>query len=554
MSSTKGGPINDWDELWRRVKPFGRWQCTVTACIGFASLLATFPTSMEAFTKPAVTYHYCDTAEQLPNFSVEERFKISIPPGSQCSYYDIDYSSIASLPFSEALEKSRADVEAASNSTKPCVQWHFNGSVDDNPPSMEEEFLLVCNRAMVYKTISILFAFLSLVLGVSLACIADRVGRRPIIVVASVGACLSGFLIALASPNYPLLVLFQSLESCSFITLVSIGFSLVIESVGGARDRAVAAACIWIVSALGLILLPLLANVFPAWRHLVLARAAASVPLLFFFWLIPESPRWLLATSRLDDAQSVLQNAAERNNAVQTQIDASALVQSAAAINRGCCSALCASPRLTLRTLILILLWVTNSALYYGFPYDRVYFASVTSQFLFQGVSEIVASVLVMALYARFDRRWPLAVLYTAIGACCFAVAAMSAAPHDEFQLHVVIVATVGYVLTIVGPAMTLLYSAELFPTVERCTAMACLPIFGRLGAAGAPFLQLIKFAHPQFVLGVCAFVAALIATALPEIRKSALLQSTDDAKQLGRRRKETPMNSTDAREFEKVH
>ena len=51
----------------------------------------------------------------------------------------------------------------------------------------------------------------------------------------------------------------------------------------------------------------LLAYLFPSWRHLRIAMAIVSTPFLLLFFILPESPRWLLNRGRTEEATSVVQ-------------------------------------------------------------------------------------------------------------------------------------------------------------------------------------------------------------------------------------------------------
>jgi OCT family organic cation transporter-like MFS transporter 4/5 len=54
------------------------------------------------------------------------------------------------------------------------------------------------------------------------------------------------------------------------------------------------------------------------WRHLQLALSAPSVILIFTWWFLPESPRWLLRKGRIVEAENILRQAAETNGRKKT--------------------------------------------------------------------------------------------------------------------------------------------------------------------------------------------------------------------------------------------
>lgn len=59
--------------------------------------------------------------------------------------------------------------------------------------------------------------------------------------------------------------------------------------------------------------LPLFAYFIRDWQQLQFALSIPSVILLSYFWLIPESPRWLFTTGKFDESVEILEKAAKMN-------------------------------------------------------------------------------------------------------------------------------------------------------------------------------------------------------------------------------------------------
>lgn len=64
---------------------------------------------------------------------------------------------------------------------------------------------------------------------------------------------------------------------------------------------------------LGHLTLPLFAYFIRDWQELQFALSIPSVILLSYFWLIPESPRWLFAIGKVDESVAILEKAAKMN-------------------------------------------------------------------------------------------------------------------------------------------------------------------------------------------------------------------------------------------------
>lgn len=64
---------------------------------------------------------------------------------------------------------------------------------------------------------------------------------------------------------------------------------------------------------LGHLTLPLFAYYIRDWQNLQFALSIPSVVLLSYFWLIPESPRWLFTMGKVGAASKLLERAASVN-------------------------------------------------------------------------------------------------------------------------------------------------------------------------------------------------------------------------------------------------
>jgi hypothetical protein len=64
---------------------------------------------------------------------------------------------------------------------------------------------------------------------------------------------------------------------------------------------------------LGHLTLPLFAYYIRDWHKLQFALSIPSIVLISYYWLIPESPRWLFAVGRADESIKILEKAAKCN-------------------------------------------------------------------------------------------------------------------------------------------------------------------------------------------------------------------------------------------------
>jgi OCT family organic cation transporter-like MFS transporter 4/5 len=50
------------------------------------------------------------------------------------------------------------------------------------------------------------------------------------------------------------------------------------------------------------------------WKHLMWFLAIYMLPFFVFYWIVPESPRWLLNKNKVLEARNVIKNISKFNN------------------------------------------------------------------------------------------------------------------------------------------------------------------------------------------------------------------------------------------------
>lgn len=90
----------------------------------------------------------------------------------------------------------------------------------------------------------------------------------------------------------------------TFVTDFIFGF-VAIELVGP-RHRTLVTILINIAYSLALVTLAIIVWVIRDWRILALATTLPFLTLFLHWWLLPESPRWLLAQGRVKEAEKIL--------------------------------------------------------------------------------------------------------------------------------------------------------------------------------------------------------------------------------------------------------
>ncbi|XP_008590459.1 PREDICTED: solute carrier family 22 member 12 isoform X3 [Galeopterus variegatus] len=252
-------------------------------------------------------------------------------------------------------------------------------------------------------------------------------------------------------------------------------------------------------------------------------------------WLA-ESARWLLITGGLDRGLQELQRVAAINgrraagDTLTTEVLLSAMQEElSAGQSPASLGTLLRTPALHLRTCVSSLCWFAFGFTFYGLALDLQAFGS--DIFLLQvliGVVDIPAKIGTLLLLRCLGRR-PLHAASLVLAGLC--ILANTLVPHEMGTLRSAL-AMLG--LGGVGAAFTCMtiYTAELFPTVLRMTAVGLAQMAARGGAILGPPVWLLGIHGPSLpllVYGTVPVLCGLAALLLPETQSLPLPDTIQD-------------------------
>jgi MFS transporter, putative metabolite:H+ symporter len=243
------------------------------------------------------------------------------------------------------------------------------------------------------------------------------------------------------------------------------------------------------------------------WRWVVLIGAAGAIFVWFIRKSVPESPRWLIAHGKLDEAERVV---AALEAQVESELGAPLPVAVPIANEeaKGNFADIFRAPYLG-RTLMLTVFQFFQTVGYYGFSSwvpTLMIAAGITTTLSLQyafliALSAPIGPLLAMNIADRTERKWQIVA-----SAICIAVFGLLFA---ELRNPAWLVAC-GVMLTCSNNCMSFAfhaYQSELFPTRVRAQAVGFVYSWSRLSAIFSSFL--IGFFLRDFgVTGVFAFIA----------------------------------------------
>ncbi|ALC42779.1 CG8654 [Drosophila busckii] len=369
--------------------------------------------------------------------------------------------------------------------------------------------------------------------------ISDRCGRRP----AFLGCCFmqlfTGLTVCL-SPYYWFYCVFRFLVAFATGGTMVVSFVLIMEIIGP-KKRELIAILYQLPFNLGHASLAVFAYFIRTWRWFQFSITIFSIVFVIYIFLVPESPRWLLTTGRVDKSIAILEKVAKHNRAptdnIRGEIEAaSKALQAKTPAKKGTVIDLFRTPYLAVKTICMANAWLVVSMVYYG-----------TSQFISNLGGNIFINNLIVAslgipgtLICVLMTKYLGRKLTLQLSNGCSAVGLLLLAFLSNTN-EIVRVTLAG--LGLFGASITYpnvyLYGAEIFPTVVRSNGVGLCSMIGRIGSIAAPFisdLSKIKFWYTPLIFGIFSAFGVFTAFFLPETRGMQLPETLEDGEQFGRK------------------
>ncbi|XP_061126821.1 solute carrier family 22 member 2-like [Syngnathus typhle] len=438
------------------------------------------------------------------------------PQYSSCEQYDVDWNA--------TLTCDTTQVDLSGMPTKLCSSgWEYDY---EGRRSFVTEFDLVCSDAWLMDMFQAMLNIGFLLGSIAIGYLADRFGRKLSFVISNVFNGLAGILVALA-PNYVSMLIFRVLFGFGVKGGWMAGYVLITEIVGVESRRTVGILYQMFFS-VGLVVLPLLAYYISDWRWLQVVITIPYFLYIFYYWFIPESPRWLLSQNKNSQAVTVTEAMAKENKRtlsknIETLADDNAATSSTASLMD-----LVRTPNMRKHTFILSYNWFTSAVVYQGLIMRLgIMGGNVYISFLISALMEFPAAFLILFTIERVGRRLPFAAANAVAGAACFIAVFLQ---DGWLKTAVTCVGRLGITMTF---EMVVFVNTELYPTFVRNLGVSVCSTLCDVGGIVAPFLlyrlAVIWLELPLIIFGFLAFLAGGLVLMLPETRGVPLPDTIDD-------------------------
>lgn len=426
------------------------------------------------------------------------------------------------------------------NQTQVCSSWTFDTTFFQSSRAIEWNF--ICARRWMGAIAQSAYMFGVFVGAVTLGSMADKHGRKIIFYVSSVAQLILGVLVAFVPEYYTFLIvrfLYGIFGSAgAYIT----GFVLTMELVGASR-RTVCGLMFQLAFAVGFMLVAAWGSVIKDRFYLQIIYGLHSSLLLGHWWLMDESPRWLWAQGRITESLEIVQKALRMNGSpilldVQKYTAKSKAVHVDEEDTSYSAIDLLKTPNLRAKTLNVCLNWFANSIVYYGLSLNTGNLVGNPFLMMFlSGLVEVPSYIFICFVMDRTGRRSLISTLMLIGGICCISATAL---PREIAGGATTIVAIVLFGKACIAGSFAIVYNytAELFPTVLRNTALGVGSMCARLSGALTPMIMLLDSFNPKVpatVFGFIALIAGFLALYLPETVNQPMPETLEDGENFGK-------------------
>ncbi|XP_056913209.1 organic cation/carnitine transporter 2-like [Takifugu flavidus] len=448
-------------------------------------------------------------------------------------------SSSWGLPDSCSRYKTNATQgPGVSNDTEPCLDgWDFSN--DTQIYTIATEWHLVCGDAWKVPFSTSVF-FFGVLIG-SLICgdLSDRFGRKPVFFFT---IALQGItaLVQASSVNWLMFCILNCLkglgQTSSYASALTLGSEMLTRSTRVTFTMLGQT----LGFGIGYALLPLFAYFIRGWRMLLVASAIPCFLFIPAWWMIPESPRWLLHHGRVDEAERIIHNAAKRNKVPVPEVifadgDCLELMQNKVDKKEDkrnySYMDLLRTTDLRNITIIGIFLWITLSMTYYGLSLSSSNLnGNIYLNCFFSAAIDIMTYVFTWLLVERLPRP---TLLFCTMMFSGVILLTLNLIP-EENSVILQVLALVGKIGITCGFCSIFIFLSELMPTVVRSKGLGITSSAGRTGAIISPYiiyLGVYSRILPFIIFGVISIMAAVASILLPDTRNKKLTDLISEVK-----------------------
>ena len=396
-----------------------------------------------------------------------------------------------------------------------CLMKRFDWEYTEQKEySVTTQFDLVCGKEWLIGFASTIFFLGWMVGGIVFGWFADNFGRRIVLIPATVFFILIGSITSF-SPNIIVFLVLRFIEGFLIPGSFVQAFIIVAEYIGNKYRPFVGVTYITFCS-INFCQLGLIAYFVREWKYIFILTTAPYSLIVFLYYFIPESAKWLLVNGQKERADKIFENIAKWN---KKKIAENISVYVAAKRQKPKPWSLFKTKKTAISTLIQGYSWMIIGMIFYTltFAADEIGGSLYPNYFILHVTSGLPVLFTLVYFCNRLGRKKTILASLILTGTSCILVAFL---PEGRAKVAVAITGKFFVTNSFFG---VYIWSAEILPTAIRSEGMGFLQVTARIGSALAPIIVkvFIKFNKvvPFVLVGALGCIAFALSLYLPETK-----------------------------------
>ncbi|XP_053573166.1 organic cation/carnitine transporter 2 [Bombina bombina] len=530
--------MHDYDQDTSFLGEWGRFQLMIFFLLS-ASIIPNGFNGMSVMFLAAIPEHRCTVPDSANltsawrNVSIPLELHDGLEVESKCRRYRLDilsnFSAMGLLPG--------RDVNLSVIETETCMDgWVYDR--DLYLSTIVTEWDIVCeNDWKGPLTTSLFFAgvlFGSFISGQ----LSDSFGRKKVLFITM--AIQTGFsIIQVFSTSWEMFAILFLIVGMGQISNYVAAFILGSEILGKSARIIFSTLGVCIFFAIGYMMLPLFAFFLREWRTLLLALTVPGLLCIPLWWIIPESPQWLISQGRIEEAEAIIRKAAKIN-----RVPAPPVIFKIAELEdfkereqkRHTFLDLVQTTNIRIITILTMFLWLIISIGYFGVSLNTPNLhGDPFLNCLFMAAIEVPSYIIAWLLLRTVSRRFSMCATLLLGGVMLLLIQLV---PLDLHILSTVMV-MVGKFGVTAAFSMAYVYTSELYPTVIRNMGVGIGSMSSRVGSVISPYFVYLGAYNrllPYILMGSLTVIMGVLVLFFPETLGKPLpetIQQTPNVKGL---------------------
>ncbi|XP_035780825.1 organic cation transporter protein-like [Anopheles albimanus] len=515
------------DIIGELIGDYGKWQFVMTFLLSLFQVPNTFHIYSPTF-QAADKGFWCRRPTHLNNVTIDRWRNVSSSQ-ENCRMLNYDWSTLTSAQVSMenfSLPKNLTDTVA-------CSAWEFT-SDDKLGNTWSSEWDLVCDKEYLKNVAEMFFLAGVATGGITSGVLSDKFGRKMMLFISAVLQSIFGLALYFAD-SFEFYLVLRALLGIVSVSVTYAGLILAIEYVDG-KWRTIAGMYNLFPLPVSYIMISGIAYLTQDYRNLQLCIGLPGVFLCLLWFVLPESPRWLLCKGRIAEVKDVVRKAATFNNRplpdnldklLKPPVDEE---ETAA----GVCE-LFRSKYLRLVTFCFLCVWFSMNLIYYGLVLNMNSFGgNIYLNSALAGLVEIPAIALAMYIINRTGKKWLFCATFFAAALACLCAAIVEGKP--EFLVMKITFVMIGKFTISAGNTIMPVYTAELYPTAIRNVGVGACNLAAGFALVLTPYLSMLTKIEDHLLMTLltawCIFGGVVIIF-LPETMQHHEHEERDEEKEV---------------------